>query len=341
MKALQLAKAAFSALETVSLPDPTPARGQALVRMHAASLNYLDVAVASGVYPGVAFPLVPLADGAGQVVALGPEVDHVALGDRVMVHPKASWPAGAPTARSAAAMRGASLPGSLRELAAVSADTLVKVPTHLDWEQAASLPIVATTAWNALKAADIGPGRTVVVLGTGGASIMALQLAKARGARVIVTSSSDDKLARARTLGADALINYRRVPAWDEAVLSLTAGEGADLVLETVGPETFARSLNAARHGGTVFTVGFLSGAVATVELMQIIVKSLRVLGNNTGSVADLAEAVSAVEAAHIVPVVDRVYPLSALPDAYAALARGGSHFGKLAVRVDFAASTP
>lgn len=338
MRALQLTGPSFDALETVQQRDPAPARGQALVRMRAASLNYIDVAVASGAYPGTSYPLVPLADGAGEVVAIGPEVDSVTPGDRVLVHPKALWSAGPPTPRTAAAMRGVSLPGAARELAAVSADTLVRVPAHLGWEQAAALPITATTAWNALQVADIGPGRTVAVLGTGGTAVMALQLAKARGARVIVTSSSDERLERARRLGADAVVSYRRTPAWDEEILALTDGQGVDLVLETAGAQTFGRSLRAARHGGTVFTIGFLSGGNTSVELMPIIVKSLRVQGNNTGSAVDLAAAVAAIAAARIEPVVDRSYALHELPLAYAAVARGGSHFGKLALGVDFGA---
>jgi NADPH:quinone reductase-like Zn-dependent oxidoreductase len=336
MQALQLVRPSFDALESVLLPDVAPARGQALVRVRAAGLNYIDVAVANGTYPGLTYPLVPLADGAGEVIAVGPEVDTIVPGDRVLVHPKALWPAGPPSARAAAAMRGVSLPGAAREYAAVSVDTLVKVPEHLTWEQAAALPITATTAWNALQAADIGPGRSVAVLGTGGTSVIALQLAKARGARVFVTSSSDEKLERARKLGADELVNYRRNPAWDDEILARTAGEGVDLVLETAGAQTFARSLRAVRHGGTVFTIGFLSGVSTRLELMQIITKSLRVVGNNTGSAVDLTAAVAAIRAARIEPVVDHIYELNTLPRAYAALAEGRGHFGKLAVRVAF-----
>jgi NADPH:quinone reductase-like Zn-dependent oxidoreductase len=213
---------------------------------------------------------------------------------------------------------------------------LVKLPSHLSWEQAAGLPITATTAWNALIAADIRPGRTVAVLGTGGASVFAIQLAKACGATVIVTSSSDEKLTRAKRIGADHLINYRRTPQWDREILSVTEGAGVDLVLETTGAETFARSLNAVRHGGTVFTIGFLSGAKTEVDLMTIIVKSIRVQGNNTGSAADLADAVAAIAAHAVEPVVDKVYGIVGVQEAYETLAAGKSHFGKLAIRVDF-----
>jgi len=336
MKALHLTAPSLDALRVVTLDDPVPQRGEALVRLKAASLNFIDVAVATGAYPGPTFPLVPVADGAGEVVALGPDVDTLAVGDRVAIHPKTLWPAGRPSDRGAHAMRGVERPGSLREYAAVSADTLVKLPDHLSWEQGASLPITATTAWNALATADIGPGRTVAVLGTGGSSVATIQLAKARGARVIVTSSSDEKLERAKALGADHLINYRRTPDWDRAVIDATGGHGADLVLETAGARTFARSLNAVRHGGTVFAIGFLSGGAAEVDLLRIIVKSLRVQGNNTGSAEDLADAVAAIAAARIEPVVDRVYELAEVRRAYEALAAGGSHFGKLAVRLDF-----
>lgn len=337
MHAVHLTHAALDAFRPASLDDPSPAPGEALVRMKAASLNFIDVAVASGAYPGPRFPLVPVADGAGEVIAVGSEVDTLVPGDRVAIHPKALWPAGRPSARTAHAMRGVNLPGALRELAAVRADALVKLPPHLSWEQGASLPITATTAWNALRTADIGPGSTVAVLGTGGTSVFAIQLAKARGATVIVTSSSDEKLDRARRLGADHTVNYRALPAWDEAVRSFTGGLGADLVLESAGAATLSRSLNAARHGGTVFTIGFLSGSKTELDLMSVIVKSIRLQGNNTGSAADLADAVAAIAAHLIEPVVDRVYELADLRAAYQSLAAGRTHFGKLALTLDFA----
>jgi NADPH:quinone reductase-like Zn-dependent oxidoreductase len=337
MQAIHLTAPSLDAFRRVALPEPVAQRGEVLIRMKAASLNFIDVAVATGAYPGPVFPLVPVADGAGEVVAVGPEVDTLVPGDRVVLHPKALWPAGRANARNARAMRGVNLPGSLREFAVASADTVVKVPSHLGWEQAAALPITATTAWNALVAANIAPGNTVAVLGTGGAAVFTIQLAKARGATVIVTSSSDAKLARARGLGADHGINYVTTPEWDREVLALTGGRGVDLVLETAGAQTLARSLNAVCHSGTVFTIGFLSGHQTEVDLMTIIGKAIRLQGNNTGSAADLADAVAAIAASGLEPVVDRVYSLEEMSSAYAALAKGGSHFGKLAITLDFA----
>lgn len=336
MHVIELTAPSLDAFRRTRQDDPKPRRGEALVRMKAATLNFIDIAVASGNYPGLSFPLVPVADGAGEVVAVGEEVETVSPGDRVAIHPKALWPAGRADARQARAMRGVNLPGALRELAAVGADTLVPVPDHLSWEQAASLPIAATTAWNALSAADIGPGSTVVLLGTGGVSIIALQLAKARGARVIITSSTDEKLARAKRLGADEVINYRETPDWDQSVIALTDGLGAELVLETAGAGTFARSMSAVRQGGTIFTVGFVSGNRLELDLMPIIVKAIRILGVNTGSAADLAEAMRAIAAHRLAPVIDEVYPLGEVRGAYETLAKGGAHFGKLAIGIAF-----
>lgn len=331
MYAIELAAPRMDAFNRVTLPEPVPGRGEVLVRQRAASLNYLDLAVAAGQYPVPAFPLIPVADGAGEVVAVGDEVESLAPGDRVVAHAKPAWIGGPIRAAESHVMRGIGLPGSLAEYVVLPANALVPTPAHLDDAAAATLPIVATTAWNALRAGQVGPGSTVLLLGTGGVSVMALQLAKAAGARVLITSSSEQKLERARALGADHTINYRTTPDWDAQVLELTDGHGADLVVETGGAETFARSLNAAAYGGTLFTVGFLSGANAAVGLFPIIVKALRVLGNNTGSVADLRDAARAIAAARIQPVVDARFQLDDVAAAYAHM-QAGRHFGKIAI---------
>lgn len=333
MKQIELNGPSLDSFVRTTAPDPEPRRGEVLVKMRAAALNYLDLAVATGGYEAARFPLVPVADGAGEVVAVGDDVDTIEVGDRVAVHPKALWTAGASTPRRANTMRGVVLPGSLRELAAVPAETLVKAPPHLSWDAIATLPIPASTAWRALEEAHVGAGSLVVVLGTGGVSILALQLAKARGARVLVTSSSDAKLERARALGADHLVNYVKTPAWDEVVREVTGGHGADLVIESAGATTFPRSLAALRHGATAFTIGFLSGTKTELDLLAVIVRSLRIVGTNGGSAEDLAAAMEVIRAHRIEPVVDRTYALDDLERAYGAL-RNGEHFGKLAITI-------
>jgi NADPH:quinone reductase-like Zn-dependent oxidoreductase len=336
MKAIQLTAPSLTAFRQTELPDPKAGPGEVLVRLRAATLNYLDVAIATGNIPGASFPMIPVADGAGEVAALGEGVDKasfgLAIGDRVIPHFMPLWQGGAITPRHVAAMRGVTLPGSLADYVVVPAASLVALPAHLDFAQGAALPIAATTAWNAVRSAQLRPGSVVVLLGTGGVSIFALQFAKASGATVILASSSDDKLERARQLGADHLINYRATPAWDAEVLKLTDGRGADLVVETVGAASIARSLNAATVGGTVFAVGFVTGTTSQIDLLPIIVKALRFVGNNTGSVADLAEATRAIAAHRIVPVIDRVFGIADTAEAYAELSTGGRHFGKLAI---------
>jgi len=331
MYAIQLVEPSLTAFRRTSLPDPQPGPGDVLIRMRAAALNYIDVAVATGSFPGATLPMVPVADGAGEVVGVGADVTDVAPGDRVVPHFMPDWLDGPMRPEKIAGMRGITLPGSLSEYVAVPARSVVRLPEHLDFVQGATLPIAATTAWNAVRSASVRPGSTVVILGTGGVSLFALQFAKASGATVILVSSSDEKLERGRALGADHLVNYRATPAWDKAVLEITGGRGVDLVVETVGDATFERSLHAAAMGGTVFTVGFLSGATTSVNLFSIIAKALRVVGNSTGSVADLAEAVRAIEANRIVPVVDRVVGIDEAAGAYEVLA-SGAHIGKIGI---------
>lgn len=332
MKAIELTSPSLTSFRSTELPDPKVHRGEVLVRLRAASLNFVDVAIALGHFPGAGFPMIPVADGAGEIAALGEGVSGLAVGDRVIPHFMPSWQGGAIAPSHVEAMRGVTLPGSLAEYVAVPAASLVELPVHLDFAQGAALPIAATTAWNAVRSAALRPGSVVVLLGTGGVSLFALQFAKASGATVILASSSEEKLARSRLLGADHLINYRATPAWDEQVLDITGGRGADLVVETVGAQTFVRSLNAAAVGGTVFTVGFVTGTASSLDLLPIIVKALRVIGNNTGSVADLAEATRAIAAHRIVPAIDRVFGIEDTGAAYAELSAGGRHFGKLAI---------
>ncbi|ARP94516.1 zinc-dependent alcohol dehydrogenase family protein [Bordetella genomosp. 13] len=336
MQSIQITAPTLDAFRRVELPEPAaPGKGRILVRMKAGSLNFADLAVASGQYPGAPYPNIALSDGVGEVIAVGEDVWQVAVGDRVAVHIKAHWIAGRPSAELANPMRGATLPGSLVEFADLDAASVVKIPDYLGWEAAGTLPIAAMTAWRTLETAQVGAASTVAVLGTGGVAIFALQLAKARGARVIVTSSSDEKLARARALGADEVVNYRKDAAWEAFVLQHTGGVGADLVIDPVGGEGINRSVAAVRHGGSVAAIGFLGGGATPLDLLQVIFKEVRVQGSNGGSVADLAGAVAAMAAHRIQPVVDRTFGLDELANAYELMAQGG-HFGKIAIRFDW-----
>ena len=332
MNIIELAGPSIDMLRPSSRPDPRPAMGEVLVRLRAASLNFLDVAIATGKYSGAQFPLIPVADGAGEIIELGEGVAGWSTGDRVVPHFMPDWPDGRMTDAMFTARRGVTVQGSLADLVAVPAASLVAVPDHLSFAEAATLPIAATTAWRAVRSAPLGPHSVVLLLGTGGVSIFALQFAKAHGAKVIITSSSDEKLERARSLGADMTINYRSTPHWDAEVLRLTDGRGADLVLETGGTETFPLSIRSAAMAATIFVIGFLSGGTPTIDVLQIMEKELRVQGNNTGPVASLRETATAIAVHTIVPVVDRTFAFRDAPEAYRHLANGGQHFGKIAL---------
>lgn len=337
MQAIHLTGPAIEHLAQVDIEMPVPGFGEVLIRQRAASLNYLDLAVAGGRFGGGHYPLVPVADSAGEIVALGDGVgSDWSVGDRIVVGTMLDWQAGRLLPAAHAHLRGVTVDGGLAEYAAVPAAALVAVPTHLDWHEAATLPIAATTAWNAIVKGQVRPGSTVLLLGTGGVSLYALQLAKAAGARVIITSSSHAKLGRARSLGADDLIHYGENPAWDEQVLALTDGHGADLVLESVGAATFARSLNAAAYGGTVFVIGFVGGVDLHIPVLPIMLKTLFIIGNNTGSTADLRDAARAIARARIRPVIDRVFPMAQTQAAYRYLA-GAGHVGKVVIDLEAA----
>jgi NADPH:quinone reductase-like Zn-dependent oxidoreductase len=335
MKIVELTAPRLDALRVALAPEPRPTRGEVLLRMRAASLNYLDIAVATGAYPGPVFPLIPVADGAGEIAELGEGVTGWAVGDRVIPHFMPDWQDGTMTPAMFTARRGVTRPGSLATYSTAPAASLVAIPDHLSFAEAATLPVAATTAWRAVRAAGLGPHSTALLLGTGGVSIFALQFAKAHGARVIITSSSDEKLERARALGADCTVNYRDVPEWDAEVLRLTGGAGADLVLETGGTATFARSVNAATMAGTVFVIGFLTGTRPIIDVLPVMEKELRIFGNNTGPVAALRAAVAAMTAHRLLPLIDRRFDMDGAADAYRHLATGGQHFGKIAIDLD------
>lgn len=324
----------LDALRPMDLPDPKPGPGQIVLRMKAASLNFRDLLMAKGLYnPKLPLPLVPLSDGVGEVIGVGEGVTRVKAGDRVCPIFHQRWIDGEISWAKTKGALGGELPGVLSEQVLLDQEGVVAVPPHLTDEEAATLPCATVTAWNALFAAShLKAGDTVLVQGTGGVSIAALQLARLAGARVIVTSSSDEKLERARSLGAAETINYRTTPDWDTQALSLTGGAGVDHVIEVGGAGTLARTLRAVRIGGRVSLIGVLSGGSSELNLFPFLMKQICAQGIFVGSRAMFEDMNRAIAASGLRPVVDRVFPFTEIRQALDHMASGG-HFGKIALR--------
>ena len=327
------ATGSLDGLRLVDRPEPQAVRGEIVVRVKAASLNYRDLLVMQGAYGRATLPLTPLSDGAGEVVAIGDSVTCWQPGDRVAGTFFPNWLSGPIDSDVLQAARGGgSTHGMLSEFVVLSEHGAVRVPEHLSFEEAATLPCAALTAWNALvEQGGVKAGETVVLLGTGGVSVFGLQIARLHGARTIITSSSDEKLARATALGADATINYRTTPDWEKRVLELTGGRGADHVLEVGGAGTFAKSLRATCVGGHVALIGVLTGVASELRVTDILMKSLRVTGIYVGSRAMFESLNRAVTQHQLKPVIDRVFPFAEAVAAYEHL-QSGTHFGKVVI---------
>ena len=319
-------------LKLAERPEAALQPGQTRVRVKATSLNYRDLmTVKHGGARGARLPLIPLSDGAGEVVEVGPGVSRVQPGDRVMGIFMQTWLAGEPTQAHTQSALGGAIDGMLAEQVVLHENGLVHVPDYLSYEEAATLPCAAVTAWQGLMTkGGMQAGDTILVLGTGGVSIFALQFAAMAGAKTIITSSSDAKLERAKRLGAAECINYKTTPDWGHRVLELTDGVGVDHVVEVGGVGTLEKSLQAVRIGGTVSLIGVLTGA-GTMDPMAILRKSVRMQGIYVGSRA-MFEAMNRAMSLHkLRPVIDRAFPFEESREALSFM-ESAAHFGKIVV---------
>ncbi len=316
-------------------PDPRPGAGQVLLRMKAASLNYRDLVVPDrgyGQYTGT-LPLIPISDGVGEVVEVGDGVTRVKVGDRVCPTFMQRWIGGELNLDRITGSLGGPIDGVMADLMVLSEEGVSQVPEHLSDEQAATLPCAALTAWSALVTEGrLRAGDRLLVQGTGGVALFALQFAKLAGAHVTVISSSDDKLARARAMGADAGINYLREPEWAKASRAITAGAGFDHILELGGERTLPQSLRCIRPGGTISMIGVLSGGTMSASLGLVVTRQVRLQGITVGSRDGFEAMLRAIGQHRVEPVVDRVFAFEALKEAMAHL-KAGAHFGKVCIR--------
>jgi NADPH:quinone reductase-like Zn-dependent oxidoreductase len=337
MRVYQLPKggAGIEALARVDLPEPKPQHRQVLVKVGACSLNFRDLGIVRGTYRmPVRDQVVPLSDGAGEVVEVGVGVTRVKAGDKVAGCFFQRWPGGEPSQNVQASALGGSIDGMLAEYAVLEEDGVVKIPAHLSVEEGATLPCAAVTAWHAMIVhAKLIAGQTVLLQGTGGVSIFGLQFAHAMGVIAVITSSSDEKLKRATTLGAAHTINYRTAPDWEKAAVAFTGGRGVDHVVEVGGAGTLARSFGAIRVGGKISMIGGLSGAATELNPGLILGRRANVQGISVGSTEMFEAMNAAIVANKIKPVIDRVFGFDEVQSAYKHMA-SGTHFGKIVIRV-------
>lgn len=332
MRVVEAQDFSIDALKLVQRPVPRPRRGEILVRVRAASLNYRDLAILTEkIMPTLPLPYVPASDASGEVTEVGEEVTRFKVGDRVTPIFTQGWHDGMPTPEQRYTRTlGAPLAGVLQQYVVVPAEDAVSVPPHLSDAEAATLPVAAVTAWSALAEADVRPGNVVLVQGTGGVSLFALQFAKVAGARVITLSSSDEKLARARQHGAEVGINYRTTPDWHVVVKEATQGRGADIIVETVG-NTLRKSLDALAFGGFIAVVGLMGGHEATLSIPQVFGPMVRIQGIAIGSRARFESMNRAISQHQLKPVVDRTFPLEQAAEAFKHM-KAGQHFGKIVI---------
>jgi NADPH:quinone reductase-like Zn-dependent oxidoreductase len=322
-------------LQLATRPDPRPGPGQVLMRMKAASLNYRDLLVPGRGYGSFTgnLPLIPLSDGVGEVIEVGAGVTRVKIGDRACPCFQQGWIAGEPDLERMTRTMGGPVDGTMADLVCLPEGGVVKVPGYLNDLEAATLPCAAVTAWSALVTYEhLRPGARVLVQGTGGVALYALQIAKLLGAHVTVISSSDEKIARARALGADAAINYRSTPEWAKATREITGGRGYDHIVELGGEQTLPQSLRCIRPGGTLSMIGVLSGGTAPLPLGLVVTRQVRLQGITVGHRDGFEAMLRAFEQHRVKPVIDRTFAFEELKEAMAFL-KSGAHFGKVCIK--------
>ncbi len=321
-------------LSLTERPRPAAADGQVVIKIRAVSLNYRDLLMVKGLYnPKLPLPFIPLSDGAGDVSAVGHNVTRVKVGDRVAGIFMQTWLAGELTEAKAKSALGAGTQGMLAEYVVLHEDGMVHIPGHLSYEEAATLPCAAVTAWHAVVESGLKPGESVLALGTGGVSVFALQFSILAGARVIITSSSDEKLTRVKQLGASHGINYRVVSDWDKRVKELTGGTGVDLIVEVGGAGTLPRSLRSVTTGGRISLIGVLTGSTGEANPLSIVMKNIRVQGILVGSREMFESMNRAISLHRLRPVVDRIFPFEEAQEALRYM-ESGSHVGKICIKI-------
>ncbi|MDJ0690676.1 MAG: NAD(P)-dependent alcohol dehydrogenase [Xenococcaceae cyanobacterium MO_188.B32] len=336
MKTIQLVeRLGIENLKIVEQTKPQPTPEQVVVKIEAVSLNYVDLLVVKGLLnSNLSLPYIPVCDGAGIVEKVGEKVKAFKTGDKVATTFIPDWMNGEPTMQTTDYKNRQGLGnifGQLSQYKCFSIDRLIWIPRNLTTVEASTLPIAGLTAWNALNYGNLQADNTVLLHGTGGVSIFALQFAKARGAKVIITSSSEEKLKKAQHLGADLVINYRSDRDWETTIRRMTDGKGVDVIVETVGGRNIERSLNALRMGGHISVVGLLDGMKATIDILSLIHQQATIRGLEVGGTHQFAAMNREIESLDIHPVVDRIFPFEQTQEAFEYLEQS-LHFGKVVI---------